>query len=111
MKKLICTLLIICSFCLCAVANEATADVIPANISTAATTSSTIADDFFDVLPNMIGASLVIYISDIDTVIRGKLQKVYTDGIVVRTAFAQTLYISRKSISYFEIKDANAYDF
>jgi len=111
MKKIFLTLLIICSFCFGAVANEVTADTVSVNVANAANSSANISDDFFDVLPNMVGAALVIYIADIDTVIRGRLQKVYADGIVVKTAFSQTIFISRKSISYFEIKDANAYDF
>ena len=111
MKKLFFTLLIICSFFFGAAANEVTTDVVPANVTGTTNVSANISDDFFDILPNMVGAALVVYVADIDTVIRGRLQKVYTDGIVVKTAFSQTIFISRKSISYFEIKDANAYDF
>jgi hypothetical protein len=111
MKKIFLTLLIICSFCFGAVANEVTTDTVSINVANTANSSTDISEDFFDILPNMVGAALVVYVADIDTVIRGRLQKVYTDGIVVKTAFSQTIFISRKSISYFEIKDANAYDF
>ena len=70
------------------------------------TSQTTVNGDFFDVLPHFISSNLVIYLGDVDTVLRGKLIAVYKDGLVIKTAFGQSLFVSRKSIAYAEIKHA-----
>ena len=62
---------------------------------------------FFDTITKYIGSSVVVYISDVDMIIRGELLSVYSDGILVNNLFKQTIFISKKSISYIEVKTGN----
>lgn len=47
------------------------------------------------------GRNISVTISTIDTTLTGKLVEVYDDGIVILTAFNNTIFIYRNSIAYF----------
>jgi hypothetical protein len=60
----------------------------------------------FDVfLSGYIANDITVYISSNDVTISGKLLDVYKDGIVIESSMMKkTIFISKSSISYVEIK-------
>lgn len=60
-------------------------------------------DGVNDFLNSCVGMDISVTISNVDNTITGKLISVYKDGIYLKTAFNNYVYIMKSSVSYYKV--------
>ncbi|HOF00110.1 MAG TPA: hypothetical protein PK385_00145 [Spirochaetota bacterium] len=63
---------------------------------------------FFAELENYIGKNIVVYISDVDVTVRGELLEIFSEGLYIRNIFKVSVFVSKSSISYIELRNTDA---
>ncbi|HNZ25780.1 MAG TPA: hypothetical protein PLG34_03375 [Spirochaetota bacterium] len=114
MKKLSLIFILLAALSFSAVAEDAAdstttnPDYTEKSMESTESTKKSSEKSFFAELENYIGKNIVVYISDVDVTVRGELLEIFSEGLYIRNIFKVSVFVSKSSISYIELRNTDA---